>query len=112
MIISERLRAIRESKQLTQADITRVSGLCQTLIEGVEESRMVPSLKVLDILASALSVPIHQLFFDAHQVLPLENLPGRVTADQIANGRVSEKRTNRKSTTPAIRSAKTKTKSF
>ena len=65
MIIGDRLRAIRERKGLSQCDIEQRTGIQSTYISRVENGHTVPSLENLEEIASALGVPLHELFYDS-----------------------------------------------
>src|ERR1700722_8789874 len=86
MIIGDRLRALREEKQLSQGDIERRTGLLRCYISRVENSHTIPSIETLEKLARALEVPLYQLFYDGEESPVLQNLPKRKTADEIAWG--------------------------
>lgn len=90
MILSERLRTLRESKRQSQADLQRSTGLTLAFIVSVEEGRTVPTLQILDKWAIALSVPLQSLFYDEKEVqVPVQlNLPARLTVDQVVKGKV------------------------
>lgn len=64
MIVSERLRALREEKNLSQGDIEKRSGLLRCYISRVENGHTVPAIETLEKLARALEVPLYQLFHD------------------------------------------------
>jgi transcriptional regulator with XRE-family HTH domain len=63
MIIAERLRQIRDQKNLSQADIERKTGLLPCYISRVENGHTVPSVETLEKFARALDVPMYQLFY-------------------------------------------------
>jgi transcriptional regulator with XRE-family HTH domain len=65
MIIGDRLRAIREKKGLSQRDLGQPTGIQRTYISRVENGHTVPSLENLKEIASALGVPLHELFYDS-----------------------------------------------
>ena len=67
MVISDRLRAIREQKELSQGDIERRTGLKRCYVSRVENGHTVPSIETLVKLARALEVPMSQLFYDGEQ---------------------------------------------
>jgi transcriptional regulator with XRE-family HTH domain len=87
MRINDRLRAIRESKRLSQADMAKRLGLSMPYISSVENSYTVPSVQLLEEWAQALSVSFCQLFYDGEKPPLLPNLPGRLTSDEIASPR-------------------------
>ncbi|MCL6565206.1 MAG: helix-turn-helix domain-containing protein [Acidobacteriia bacterium] len=86
MIIGERLRALREEKNLSQGDIEKRTGLLRCYISRVENGHTVPAIETLEKLARALEVPLYQLFYDGEEPPELPNLPKRKTADDIAWG--------------------------
>src|SRR5438034_10317292 len=63
MDIGKRLRIIRESKDLSQGDIERRSGLLRSYISRVEGGYTGPSLTTLEKFARALGVEPYQLLF-------------------------------------------------
>src|SRR6266480_7411725 len=68
MVISDRLRAIREQKDLSQGDIEQRTGLKRCYVSRVENGHTVPSIETLEKLARALEVPMYQLFCDEEQL--------------------------------------------
>ncbi len=67
MVISDRLRAIREQKDLSQGDIEQRTGLKRCYVSRVENGHTVPSIETLEKLARALEVPMYQLFYGEEQ---------------------------------------------
>ncbi len=86
MIISGRLRAVREAKNLSQGDIEERTGLLRCYISRVENGHTVPAIETLEKMARALEVPLYQLFYDSEEPPELPNLPKRRTAADIAWG--------------------------
>jgi len=64
MIIGERLRELRQAKQLSQGDIETRTGLLRCYISRVENGYTVPSIETLEKMARAFGVPMYQLFYD------------------------------------------------
>jgi transcriptional regulator with XRE-family HTH domain len=64
MVISDRLRAIREQKDLSQGDIEERTGRKRCYLSRVENGHTIPSIETLEKLARALEVPMYQLFYD------------------------------------------------
>ena len=64
MVISERLKQLREEKNLSQGDIEKQTGLLRCYISRVENGHTVPAVQTLEKMARALEVPMYQLFFD------------------------------------------------
>jgi transcriptional regulator with XRE-family HTH domain len=62
MIIGDRLKELREAKELPQGDIEKRTGLLRCYISRVENNHTVPAVNTLEKLARALEVPMYQLF--------------------------------------------------
>lgn len=86
MVICDRLRALREEKNLSQGDIEKRTGLLRCYISRVENGHTVPTVETLEKMARALEVPIYKLFYDGEAPPKLENLSKRKTTDEIAWG--------------------------
>jgi transcriptional regulator with XRE-family HTH domain len=67
MVIGERLRDIREAKNLSQGDIEKRTGLLRCYISRVENGHTVPAMETLEKCARALEIPIYQLFYDGDE---------------------------------------------
>ncbi len=86
MIIGDRLRAMREAKQLSQGDIEKRTGLLRCYISRVENGHTVPAVETLEKLARALECPLYQLFYDGEEPPKLPNLLRRKSSDDIVWG--------------------------
>ena len=86
MIIGDRLRVLREEKQLSQGDIEKRTGLFRSYISRVENNHTIPNIETLEKWARALEVPMYQLFYDGDEPPKLLNLPKRKSSDEIAWG--------------------------
>jgi transcriptional regulator with XRE-family HTH domain len=86
MIIGDRLRAMREAKQLSQGDIEKRTGLLRCYISRVENGHTVPAVETLEKLARALECPLYQLFYDGEEPPKLPNLLKRKSSDDIVWG--------------------------
>ena len=75
MVIGERLREIRESKDLSQVDIEKRSGLLRCYLSRVENGHTVPSVETLERLARAMEVPIYKLFYAGREPAKVPDLP-------------------------------------
>jgi transcriptional regulator with XRE-family HTH domain len=64
MLIGNRLKELRESKQLSQGDIEKRSGLLRCYISRVENGHTVPAVETLEKMARALELPLYQLMYD------------------------------------------------
>ncbi len=81
MVIADRLRALREAKNLSQGDIEKRTGLLRCYISRVENGHTVPAVETLEKLARAMEVPMYQLFYDGQGPPKLPSLPKRKTGD-------------------------------
>jgi transcriptional regulator with XRE-family HTH domain len=86
VLIADRLRALRQEKQLSQGDIEKRTGLLRCYISRVENGHTVPAIETLEKMARALEIPMYQLFYDGEEPPKLPNLPKRRSADDIAWG--------------------------
>jgi transcriptional regulator with XRE-family HTH domain len=64
MVIGDRLRELRESKELSQGDIEKRTGLLRCYISRVENGHTVPAVSTLEKMARALEVPMYRLFHE------------------------------------------------
>jgi transcriptional regulator with XRE-family HTH domain len=67
MIIGERLRELREKKNLSQREIEQRSGLLRAYLSRVENGHTIPTIETLEKWAKALEVPMYQLFYEGDQ---------------------------------------------
>ena|SRR5882672_428592 len=67
MILGERLRELREQKDLSQGDVEERSGLLRAYLSRVENGHTVPTIETLEKLAKALEVPLYQLFYEGKE---------------------------------------------
>jgi transcriptional regulator with XRE-family HTH domain len=77
MLIGERLKELRESKNLSQGDIEKRTGLLRCYISRVENGHTVPAIETLEKLARAMEIPIYQLFYDGDHPPKAPELPKR-----------------------------------
>ena len=88
MLIGERLRELRKSKNLSQGDIEKRSGLIRCYTSRVENGHTVPSIETLETYARALEVPMYRLFLDGDGQPQKPKLPVMQPAETLwgANG--------------------------
>ena len=67
MVIGERLKALREQKNMSQGDIEKRSGLLRCYISRAENGHSVPAIETLEKIARAMDVPLYQLFYDGEK---------------------------------------------
>jgi transcriptional regulator with XRE-family HTH domain len=75
MIVGERLRTVREQKELSQGDVEKRSGLLRCYISRVENGHTVPAVETLEKLARALEVPMYELLYEGEEP-PKPQMPG------------------------------------
>jgi len=90
MLIGQRLRDLREEKNLSQGDIEKRTSLLRCYISRVENGHTIPSIETLEKMARALEVPLYQLFYDGEEPPMLPNLLKRRSTDEIAWGSVGK----------------------
>ncbi len=86
MYIAEKLRQLRESKDLSQGDIEKRTGLLRCYISRVENGHTVPAIETLEKLARALEVPMYQLFYEGEEPPKMPDLPRRRSTDDAPWG--------------------------
>jgi transcriptional regulator with XRE-family HTH domain len=84
MMIGERLKAIRTTKNLSQGVIEARTGLLRCYISRVENGHTTPSVETLERLARGLEIPMYQLFYDG------EGPP--TIPPSLVNGQIREKK--------------------
>jgi transcriptional regulator with XRE-family HTH domain len=81
MVISDRLKTIREQKDLSQGDIEERTGLKRCYVSRVENGHTVPSIETLEKLARALEVPLYQFFYDGEAPPELQPISTGASSD-------------------------------
>jgi transcriptional regulator with XRE-family HTH domain len=74
MVIGNRLKELRESKELSQGDIEKRTGLLRCYISRVENGHTVPAVSTLEKMARALEVPMYRQFHDGEAPASLRKL--------------------------------------
>jgi transcriptional regulator with XRE-family HTH domain len=67
MVIGNRLKALREQKNLSQGDIEHRTGLLRCYISRVENGHTSPAIETIEKIARALHVPMYQIFYDGEK---------------------------------------------
>lgn len=67
MNIGDRLRDIREMKNLSQKEMERRTGLLRSYLSRVENGHTVPTIETLEKMAQALEVPLFQFFYEGEK---------------------------------------------
>ena len=87
MVIADRLKALREQKNMSQGDIEKRTGLRRCYISRVENGHTVPAIETLEKMARALEVPIYALFYDGEKPPAALPKPKTTTAGWGSSGR-------------------------
>src|SRR5258708_39082348 len=90
MVISDRLRTIRERKDLSQGDIEERTGLKRCYVSRVENGHTIPSMETLEKMARALEIPMYQLFYDGEAPPEPPALPPDLSANSDEGGSSGE----------------------
>jgi transcriptional regulator with XRE-family HTH domain len=64
MIIADRLRNIREMKELSQGELAKRTRLPRSYLSRVENGHTVPTIETLEKIARAFEIPMYQLFYE------------------------------------------------
>jgi transcriptional regulator with XRE-family HTH domain len=79
MLIGQRLRELRESKNLSQGDIEQRTGLFRCYTSRVENGHTVPAIDTLEKYARALEIPLYKFFYDGAEPPKKPSLPATRT---------------------------------
>lgn len=85
MVIGDRLRELRESKNMSQGEVEKRTGLLRCYISRVENGHTVPAIETLEKMARALEVPLYQLFYEGEAV-PVAMKPIKLAAGWGSTG--------------------------
>jgi len=81
MLIGQRLRALREAKNMSQLEVSEATGLVQPYLSRVENGHTVPGVETLEKWATALKIPLYQILYDGEEPPKLPKLPGNHNND-------------------------------
>lgn len=86
MIIGERLRQLREAKNLSQGEVEKRTGLLRCYTSRVENGHTVPSIETLEKYAHAMGIPLYEIFReDRDTPKPLHVPNARVSHDDAVD---------------------------
>jgi transcriptional regulator with XRE-family HTH domain len=74
LVIGNRLKELRESKELSQGDIEKRTGLLRAYISRVEHGHTIPAVATLEKMARTLEVAMYQLFHEGEASASLRKL--------------------------------------
>jgi transcriptional regulator with XRE-family HTH domain len=86
MLLGDRLRSIRETKQMSQGDVQKRTGLLRCYLSRVECGHTVPSIETLEKWAAALEVPMYELFYVGDKKPDLPKLTGHASTHELEWG--------------------------
>jgi transcriptional regulator with XRE-family HTH domain len=86
MIIGDRIKKLREEKNMSQGEIEKRTGLLRCYISRVENGHTVPAFETIEKFARALEVPLYELFYDGEQPPAMLRVYQRKSASDIAWG--------------------------
>ena len=75
MLIAERLRTLREAKNLSAEEVEGRAGLECWYLCDVGRGKVVPPLSVWEKIALALEIPLAKLFYDGEGLPPCQIFP-------------------------------------
>jgi transcriptional regulator with XRE-family HTH domain len=87
MVIGDRLKALREAKNLSQGDIEKRTGMFRCYISRVENGHTVPAVETLEKFARALELPLYHLMFDGDKPPALPSAAKYRTEDSLESSR-------------------------
>jgi transcriptional regulator with XRE-family HTH domain len=96
MEIGQRIRELRESKNLSQGDIEKLTGLMRCYTSRVEHGYTVPAIETLEKYARALEIPIYRFFYEGKEPPKKSGLPSDEDAEPLWGMRGDERRELRK----------------
>jgi len=73
--VGQRLRELREAKNLSQGNIEQRTGLLRCYTSRVENGHTVPSIETLEKYARALEIPLYRLFYEGEEPPKKPKLP-------------------------------------
>jgi transcriptional regulator with XRE-family HTH domain len=79
--VGARLRAERKARNLSQADIERLTGFPRCRISWLENGRAIPTIETLEKLSDALGIPVYQLLSDGEEPGETPNHPGALASN-------------------------------
>jgi transcriptional regulator with XRE-family HTH domain len=74
MIIGDRLRLLREERNLSQGEIEKRTGLLRFYISRVENSHTIPTVEMLEKMARALDMHLYQFLYEGPEPPALPKL--------------------------------------
>jgi transcriptional regulator with XRE-family HTH domain len=76
MVIGDKLKKLREERNMTQGDVFEKTGLLRVYLSRLENGRTTPSVDTLEKLAAAYEIPMYQLFVEEGTRVEKPDIPG------------------------------------
>lgn len=92
MLIGQKLREMREAKNLSQGDIEHRTGLLRCYTSRVENGHTIPAVETLEKYARALQVPLYRLFYEGDEPPPKSKLPPTKHSESVWGTNRNERR--------------------
>jgi len=89
MRIDLRLRELRRSKNLSQGDIEKKTGLLRCYTSRVENGHTIPTVETLVKYAAVLEVPVYRFFYEGDTPADVPQLRRYITAEWGATAKES-----------------------
>jgi transcriptional regulator with XRE-family HTH domain len=86
MVVGDRLRQLREQKNMSQGDIEERTGLLRCYVSRVENGHTVPAIDTLEKFARALEVPMYQLLYEGEGIPKIPQPLKRKTTREVLWG--------------------------
>jgi transcriptional regulator with XRE-family HTH domain len=86
MVVGDRLRQLREQKNLSQGDIEERTGLLRCYVSRVENGHTVPAIDTLEKFARALEIPMYQLLYEGEGIPKIPQPVKRKAAREVLWG--------------------------
>ena len=91
MMIGQRLKELRESKNLSQGDLEKLTGLLRCYTSRVENGHTVPTVETLEKYAGALEIPMYRFFYAGDKAPEKPKLPAADGKDKLWGSAKSER---------------------
>jgi len=86
MVVGDRLRQLREQKNMSQGDIEERTGLLRCYVSRVENGHTVPAIDTLEKFARALEIPMYQLLYEGEGIPKIPQPMKRKVAREVLWG--------------------------
>lgn len=83
MQIGQKLKELREAKNLSQGDMQERTGLKRCYTSRVECGHTVPSIETLEKFARALEIPLYKFFYEGEEPPKKPKLPPTKKAERM-----------------------------